>query len=103
MMLSISKLRQLTKTVLISLVRRLNLLKIQRLHCPVLLIGLVFILLWSFGFTGLVFFIYKDTTLYLVILVVATPCPLILAAPIAFISGMSVSARRGIIVKMVEF
>jgi len=30
---------------------------------------------------------------------VATPCPLILAAPIAVISGMSRSARHGIIVK----
>lgn len=50
-------------------------------------------------FTGLVFLFTKDTTLLVAILVVATPCPLILAAPIAFISGMSVSARRGIIVK----
>ncbi|MBV2364145.1 heavy metal translocating P-type ATPase [Streptomonospora nanhaiensis] len=33
------------------------------------------------------------------VLVVATPCPLILAAPIAFTSGMSRSARRGVIVK----
>ena len=33
------------------------------------------------------------------VLVVATPCPLILAAPIAFISGMSRSAKKGIIVK----
>ncbi|HSX52929.1 MAG TPA: heavy metal translocating P-type ATPase [Patescibacteria group bacterium] len=36
---------------------------------------------------------------FLEVLVVATPCPLILAAPIAFISGMSQSAKRGIIVK----
>jgi heavy metal translocating P-type ATPase len=50
-------------------------------------------------FTGLVFLFTKDTTLLVAILVVATPCPLILAAPIAFISGMSVSAKRGIIVK----
>jgi cation transport ATPase len=32
-------------------------------------------------------------------LVVATPCPLILAAPVAFIAGVSQAARRGIIVK----
>jgi len=31
--------------------------------------------------------------------VVATPCPLILAAPIAVISGMSRAAKHGIIVK----
>lgn len=50
-------------------------------------------------FTICVFIFTKDTTLLVAILVVATPCPLILAAPIAFISGMSVSAKRGIIVK----
>jgi len=33
------------------------------------------------------------------VLVVATPCPLILAAPVAFVAGISVSARRGIVVK----
>ena len=33
------------------------------------------------------------------VLVVATPCPLILAAPIAFISGVSRAAREGVIVK----
>jgi heavy metal translocating P-type ATPase len=33
------------------------------------------------------------------VLVVATPCPLILAAPVAFVAGLSVSARRGVVVK----
>jgi cation transport ATPase len=32
-------------------------------------------------------------------LVVATPCPLILAAPVAFIAGVSQAARRGILIK----
>ncbi|HKU18938.1 MAG TPA: heavy metal translocating P-type ATPase [Candidatus Saccharimonadales bacterium] len=36
---------------------------------------------------------------FLEVLVVATPCPLILAAPIAIISGMSRAARHGVIVK----
>jgi heavy metal translocating P-type ATPase len=35
----------------------------------------------------------------LAVLVVATPCPLILAAPIAIVSGMSRAARQGVIVK----
>lgn len=35
----------------------------------------------------------------LAVLVVATPCPLILAAPVAFISGVSLAARRGVLVK----
>lgn len=33
------------------------------------------------------------------VLVVATPCPLILAVPIALVSGMSIAARRGAVVK----
>jgi heavy metal translocating P-type ATPase len=36
---------------------------------------------------------------FLEVLVVATPCPLILAAPIAIISGMSRGAKQGIIIK----
>ena len=35
----------------------------------------------------------------LAVLVVATPCPLILAAPVALVSGLSRAARRGIIAK----
>ncbi len=35
----------------------------------------------------------------LAVLVVATPCPLILAAPVAFIAGISRAAQRGIIIK----
>ena len=33
------------------------------------------------------------------VLVVATPCPLILAAPVAYVSGLSAAARRGVVVK----
>jgi heavy metal translocating P-type ATPase len=33
------------------------------------------------------------------VLVVATPCPLILAAPVALVSGLSIAARRGVVVK----
>jgi heavy metal translocating P-type ATPase len=40
-----------------------------------------------------------DPVRALAVLVVATPCPLILAAPIAITSGMSRMARRGMIVK----
>ena len=35
----------------------------------------------------------------LAVLVVATPCPLLLAAPIAIVAGISRAARRGVIVK----
>ncbi len=40
-----------------------------------------------------------DSLRFLQVLVVATPCPLILAAPIALISGMSRAAKNGIIAK----
>ena len=40
-----------------------------------------------------------DSMRFLAVMVVATPCPLILAAPIAFVAGVSRAARRGVIVK----
>lgn len=40
-----------------------------------------------------------DPVRALAVLVVATPCPLILAAPIAFVAGLSRAARAGVIVK----
>ncbi len=40
-----------------------------------------------------------DSLRFLQVLVVATPCPLILGAPIAMISGMSRAAKHGIIIK----
>ena len=47
----------------------------------------------------LAWFISGQAMRALAVLVVATPCPLILAAPIAIVSGISRAARRGIIVK----
>ena len=41
----------------------------------------------------------KDSLRFLQVMVVATPCPLILSAPIALISGMSRAAKHGIIIK----
>jgi len=40
-----------------------------------------------------------DLTRSLAVLVAATPCPLILAAPVAFIAGVARAARRGILAK----
>ena len=33
------------------------------------------------------------------VLVVATPCPLLLAAPVAIVSGLSRASRRGVVVR----
>jgi heavy metal translocating P-type ATPase len=40
-----------------------------------------------------------DAVRALAVLVVATPCPLILAAPVAIVSGLSRAARAGIVIK----
>lgn len=53
----------------------------------------------SFLIAGGAWAISGDSLRFLQVLVVATPCPLILAAPIAIISGMSRAARHGIIMK----
>ncbi|MFS7260882.1 heavy metal translocating P-type ATPase [Carnobacterium divergens] len=48
---------------------------------------------------GIAWYISKDPKRFAEVLVVASPCPLILAAPIAMVSGMSRSSRNGIIIK----
>ncbi len=53
----------------------------------------------SFAIAGTVWYLSGDAIRFLEVIVVATPCPLILAAPIAVISGMSRSAKHGIIIK----
>jgi heavy metal translocating P-type ATPase len=60
--------------------------------------ALVF-LAFSLGLAGLAWVLSGDPVRALSVLVVATPCPLLLAAPIAIVAGISRSARRGIIVK----
>lgn len=40
-----------------------------------------------------------DSTRFLAVLVIATPCPLLLAVPVAIIGAISVAASRGIIIK----
>ena len=48
---------------------------------------------------GLAWAVSGDPVRALAVFVVATPCPLILAAPIAFVAGISRAARAGVIVK----
>ncbi|MFJ5369289.1 HAD-IC family P-type ATPase, partial [Bosea sp. CER48] len=48
---------------------------------------------------GLAWWLSGDPIRALAVLVVATPCPLILAAPVAFIGGVSRAARSGILMK----
>lgn len=53
----------------------------------------------SFAIAGYAWWISGNPTRFAEVLVVATPCPLLLGAPIAMISGMSRAARHGIIMK----
>ncbi len=52
----------------------------------------VFIALAAWGVSG-------ESSRFLAVLVVATPCPLLIAIPVAIIGAISLCARRGIIVK----
>ena len=58
------------------------------IYTPVALVGAS--LAWAFS---------GDSTRFLAVLVIATPCPLLLAIPIAIIGSISLCARRAIIVK----
>ncbi len=51
----------------------------------------------TLGLAGLAWAVSGDPVRALAVLVVATPCPLLLAVPIAIVSGVSRGARRGII------
>ncbi len=48
---------------------------------------------------GAAWWLSGDPTRFAEVLVVATPCPLLIAAPVAFMGGMSRASRHGIIVK----
>ncbi len=53
----------------------------------------------AYALAGGVWIISGDPVRFLQVIIVATPCPLLLAAPIALISGMSRASKYGIIVK----
>lgn len=53
----------------------------------------------TLAIAGLAWMVSQDPIRVLAVLVVATPCPLILAVPVAIISGMSRVARHGVLVK----
>ncbi len=48
---------------------------------------------------ALAWYFTGDATRFLAVLVVATPCPLLIAIPITIISAISLAAKRGIIIK----
>jgi heavy metal translocating P-type ATPase len=59
----------------------------------------VYFLPLTLAIAGVAWAASGDAVRALAVLVVATPCPLILAAPIAFVAGLSRAASAGVIVK----
>lgn len=55
--------------------------------------------LFALALGAVAWFVSGDPVRFAEVLVLATPCPLLIAAPVAFIGGMSRSARNSIIVK----
>ncbi|GAA1765848.1 heavy metal translocating P-type ATPase [Agromyces humatus] len=55
--------------------------------------------LFSLALAGAAWWVSGDPVRFAEVLVLATPCPLLIAAPVAFIGGMSRAARNGVIVK----
>lgn len=53
----------------------------------------------SFAIAGIAWWLSGTPTRFAEVLVVATPCPLIIAAPVAFMAGTGRAAKLGIIVK----
>ena len=74
----------------------------QRSKAPMVRIAdryaMVFLAL-TLAIAGAAWMVSQDPIRVLAVLVVATPCPLILAVPVAIISGMSRVARHGVLVK----
>lgn len=55
--------------------------------------------LFALAIAALAWAVSGDPVRFAEVLVVATPCPLLIAAPVAFMAGMSRAAKSGIIVK----
>ena len=55
--------------------------------------------LLAYAIAGIAWWVSGDSTRFAEVLVVATPCPLLIAAPVAFMGGMSSAARSGIVIK----
>lgn len=61
--------------------------------------GAVFFVPFAIGLAGLTWLVTGEIDRAIAVIVAATPCPLILAVPVALIAGMSRAAGRGAIIK----
>ena len=53
----------------------------------------------AFVLAGAAWWLSQDPVRFVQVLVVATPCPLLIAAPVAFLAGTSRAAKAGVIIK----
>lgn len=53
----------------------------------------------AYAIAGIAWAVSGDSARFAEVLVVATPCPLLIGAPVAFMAGMSAAAKSGIVVK----
>lgn len=53
----------------------------------------------SYAIAGVAWWLGGDPQRFAEVLVVATPCPLLIGAPVAFMAGMSSAAKSGIVIK----
>ncbi len=54
---------------------------------------------FSLALAVVAYVIFDDWNRFLAVLVIATPCPLLIAAPMSFIGGLNKAARKNIIIK----
>ena len=59
----------------------------------------ILFLVFTVAIAGLAWFLSGDVVRIVAVLVVATPCPLILAVPVALVAGLSRAASQGILIK----
>lgn len=55
--------------------------------------------LLAYAIAGVAWWVSGDAQRFAEVLVVATPCPLLIGAPVAFMAGMSSAAKSGIVIK----
>jgi len=56
----------------------------------------------ALAIAGIAWFVSGDPHRFAQVLVVATPCPLLIAAPVAFVAGMGRAAKEGVVIKTSE-
>ncbi|MBI2439456.1 MAG: cadmium-translocating P-type ATPase [Candidatus Moranbacteria bacterium] len=54
---------------------------------------------FALALAGIVYLVTNDGERFLAVLTIATPCPLLIAAPLSFLGGLNKAARKNIVIK----